>query len=161
MLSALALIFVLALPQEKAPASRPQSAFQEDSRQGAVALAGRCKTAILATQDLDGFPHVRALSKMGQDGLAVFWFVTDASSEKVVALKTNPKAGLYFLDEGNMEGLMLLGTVQLVPALEAAARKDLPASLAGFTKDPRWMVLRFVPSTGSYTKGFKDTVIKL
>jgi len=160
MLHALALIFVLALPQEKVPVSPPQPAVQEDSRQGALALAERCKTALLATQDADGFPHVRALSKMGQEGLAAFWFVTDASSKKVAALKANPRAGLYFLDEGKMEGLMLLGTVQLVPAAEAAARKDCPASLASFTRNPRWMVLRFVPNIGSYTKGFRDTEIK-
>ena len=72
MLPALALMFALALTQEKSPALSPQSATQEDSRQGALALTERSKTAILATQDVDGFPHVRALSKMGQEGLAAF-----------------------------------------------------------------------------------------
>ena len=86
------------------------------------ALIDKCSIAQLCYMDKDGFPVTRAmLSPRERHGLREFYFTTNTSSEKVAALRSNPKASIYFVDRRFFRGVSLAGVAEI---LEDAATKE-------------------------------------
>ena len=85
-------------------------------------LIDKCSVAQLCYTDKDGFPVTRAmLEPRERNGLREFYFTTNTSSEKVKALRNEPKASIYFVDRRFFRGLSLAGTAEI---LEDAASKE-------------------------------------
>ena len=85
-------------------------------------LIDRCSIAQLCYMDKDGFPVTRAMLKPRErNGLREFYFTTNTSSEKVAALRNNPKASIYFVDRRFFRGVSLAGVAEI---LEDAATKE-------------------------------------
>ena len=86
------------------------------------ALMDKCSIAQLCYTDKDGFPVTCAmLSPRERHGLREFYFTTNTSSEKVAALRSNPKASIYFVDRRFFRGVSLAGVAEI---LEDAATKE-------------------------------------
>ena len=86
------------------------------------ALIDKCSIAQLCYKDKDGFPVTRAmLSPRERHGLHEFYFTTKTSSEKVVALRNNPKVSIYSVDRRFFRGVSLAGIAEI---LEDAATKE-------------------------------------
>ena len=72
--------------------------------------------------DRECFPVTRAMLKPRErNGLREFYFTTNASSEKVNALRNNPKTSIYFVDRRFFRGVSLAGIAEI---LEDAAAKE-------------------------------------
>ena len=125
------------------------------------ALMDKCSIAQLCYIDKDGFPVTRAmLSPRERHGLREFYFTTNTSSEKVKALRNNPKVGIYFVDRRFFRGISLAGTAEI---LEDAAVKERiwrdgdERYYGGGVTDPDYCVIRITVRKIRYYSDFNST----
>ncbi len=125
------------------------------------ALIDKCSIAQLCYMDKDGFPVTRAmLSPRERHGIREFYFTTNTSSEKVSALKSKPKASIYFVDRRFFRGVSLAGVAEI---MEDTATKehiwrdgDEQYYSKGVT-DPDYCVIKVTVQKGRYYSNFKST----
>lgn len=110
--------------------------------------------------DDEGYPLTKAMLKPRErEGIKVFWFTTNTSSNKVKAFKRTPKASIYFVDKRFFRGVNLIGTVEVLETAEAKERiwqeGDTLYYPEGVT-DPDYCVLRFTATKGRFYSKFKS-----
>lgn len=110
--------------------------------------------------DEEGFPITKAMLKPRErEGIKVFWFSTNTSSNKVKYFKANPKASIYFVDKRFFRGVSLIGTVEVLETAEAKERiwqeGDTMYYHEGVT-DPDYCVLKFTATKGRFYSNFKS-----
>lgn len=110
--------------------------------------------------DEEGFPITKAMLKPRErEGIKVFWFSTNTSSNKVKYFKANPKASIYFVDKRFFRGVSLIGTVEELETAEAKERiwqeGDTMYYHEGVT-DPDYCVLKFTATKGRFYSNFKS-----
>jgi len=64
---------------------------QEAINQG-LELVNRSTIAMLGTNGEDGFPNIKAMLKMENEGLKKIWFSTNTSSKRVEQIKKKSKS---------------------------------------------------------------------
>ena len=124
-------------------------------------LIDKCSIAQICYLDKDGFPVTRAMLKPRErHDLREFYFTTNTSSEKVSALRNNPKASIYFVDRRFFRGVSLAGVAEI---LEDAATKeriwrdgDEQYYSKGVT-DPDYCVIKITVQKVRYYSNFKST----
>ena len=124
-------------------------------------LIDKCSIAQICYVDKDGFSVTRAMLKPRErHGLREFYFTTNTSSEKVSALRNNPKASIYFVDRRFFRGVSLAGMAEI---LEDAATKeriwrdgDEQYYSKGVT-DPDYCVIKITVQKIRYYSNFKST----
>ncbi len=117
-----------------------------------LALVGRCSTALVGSVDSAGFPNIKAMLKMENEGLSTFWFSTNNSAKRTARFRENPRACVYFMDDESFTGLMLVGNMETLQ--DPDSRKRLWRD--GFERyyplgvnDPDYTVLRFTAERGN------------
>ncbi len=123
-------------------------------------MADKAKIVYLSYIDSRGFPTTRAmLAPREREGIRVFWFSTNTSSQKVTAFRRNPKGSIYFVDRLFFRGVSLSGTVEVLEDLESKERLwrrgDTMYYSRGVT-DPDYCVLKFTAERGRYYRNFKS-----
>ena len=123
-------------------------------------MADKAKTVYLSYIDSRGFPTTRAmLAPREREGIRVFWFSTNTSSQKVAAFRRNPKGSIYFVDRLFFRGASLSGTVEVLEDPESKERLwrrgDTMYYPRGVT-DPDYCVLKFTAERGRYYSHFKS-----
>ena len=86
---------------------------QEAINQG-LELLNRSTITMLGTNSEDGFPNIKAMLKMENEGLKKIWFSTNTSSKRVAQIKKNSKVCVYFVDPNEFKGLMLVGNIKIL-----------------------------------------------
>ena len=126
---------------------------KEQAIQDALALADDATIAMLGTNGDNGYPNIKAMIKMENEGLKTIWFSTNTSSKRVAQLKRDSKVCVYFVDMDQWKGLMLVGTIEVLQDMESRQRlwrpgyeKYYPLGIA----DPDYSVLRFTTQWGNY-----------
>ena len=126
---------------------------KQEAMEKALELANRCTIAVLGTNGDDGYPQIKAMIKMENEGLRAVWFSTNTSSRRVAQLQKDSRASVYFVDFEIWMGLMLVGEVEILQ--DAASRQRLWRD--GYEKyyplgvnDPDYTVLRFTTRWGNY-----------
>ncbi len=116
-------------------------------------LVNRSGIAMLGTVDEKGYPNIKAMMKMENEGLKYIWFCTNTDSNRVIQLQANPKSSVYFVDFEKWMGLMLIGTMEI--RQDVASKHRLWHE--GFDKyyprgidDPDYTVLRFTATEGHF-----------
>ena len=123
-------------------------------------MADKAKVVYLSYIDSRGFPTTRAmLAPREREGIRVFWFSTNTSSQKVAAFRRNPKGSIYFVDRLFFRGASLSGTVEVLEDPESKERLwrrgDTMYYPRGVT-DPDYCVLKFTAERGRYYSHFKS-----
>jgi general stress protein 26 len=131
---------------------------QEAMTQG-LELMERAKICMLGTNGEDGYPNIKAMMNLKHEGLKKIWFSTNTSSRRVQQLRKNNRACVYYVDEQNFKGLMLVGTIEILQDIES--RKMLWAEGAEVyyplgVEDPDYSVLGFTAERGNYYHGLKN-----
>lgn len=131
---------------------------QEAISQG-LELINTSKICLLGTNSEDGFPNIKAMLNLRHEGLKQIWFSTNTSSKKVQQLKKDKRACVYYVDEKNFRGLMLIGTVDILQNIES--KKMLWSEGAEVyyplgVEDPDYSVLRFTARRGNYYYGLSN-----
>lgn len=121
-------------------------------------LIDTSKTAFISYVDDEGFPITKAmLTPRERQGIKVFWFSTNTSSNKVKFFRENPKASIYFVDRRFFRGVSLIGTVEVLETKEAKERiwqKGDTMYYKGGVTDSDYCVLKFTAVRGRYYSNF-------
>ena len=123
-------------------------------------MIDKMKMTIISYMDSEGFPISKAmLAPREREGIKVFWFSTNTSSNKVRYFKNNPKASIYFIDQRFFRGISLLGTIEVLETSEAKERVWRAGDIMYYHKgitDPDFCVLKFTVKKGRYYSNFKS-----
>ena len=123
-------------------------------------LADKANLTIMSYTDEDGFPVSRAmLSPREREGISVFWFTTNTSSNKIKCYRQNPKASIYFVDKRFFRGVSLAGTMEVLEDEESKQRIWLPGDTVYYKEgvtDPDYCVLKFTAKKGRYYSSFNS-----
>jgi general stress protein 26 len=137
---------------------------KEEGIREALALASRAGVAMLGTNGDNGYPNIKAMIKMENEGLNKIWFSTNTSSRRVGQLVRNSKASVYFVDFDQWMGLMLVGDVEVLQDKESKQRlwregfeKYYPLGVA----DPDYSALRFTAQWGNYYHALSNVTFEL
>ena len=137
---------------------------KEEAIKEALALANRSSIAMLGTNGDNGYPHIKTMFKMENEDLNTIWFSTNTSSKRVTQLLHDSKACVYFVDIEQVQGLMLVGDVEVCQDIESKKRlwRD------GFERyypqgvtDPDYSVLRFKSKWGNYYHALSNVTFEL
>lgn len=128
-------------------------------------LIERASLTQICYVDDEGYPITKSMLKpREQEGIKVFWFSTNTSSNKVRFFKENPKASIYFVDKRFFRGVSLSGTIEVLESAEAKERiwrdGDTTYYPEGVT-DPDYCVLKFTATKGRYYSKFKSEDFEL
>ena len=123
-------------------------------------MIDKIKLFIISYIDTDGFPISKALlAPRERDGIKIFWFSTNTSSNKVKCFRENPKASIYFVDKRFFRGVSLSGTVEVLESAEAKEsiwKEGDTMYYHGGVTDPDYCVLKFTAVRGRYYSNFKS-----
>lgn len=110
--------------------------------------------------DDEGYPITKVMLKPRErEGIRVFWFTTNTSSNKVKFFKNNPKASIYFVDKRFFRGISLAGTVEVLETADAKERIWREGDTMYYREgvaDPDYCVLRFTATKGRFYSNFKS-----
>jgi len=110
--------------------------------------------ASLATIDVEGFPHVVAMTYVAKDG--AFYMTSYAKAQKVLNIRRNPKVGLM-IEAGDsyaeLRGVMVRGYCEIIEGAEAVAAvfddmaeaRGQPRRRESAASAPKRVVLKVVP----------------
>ena len=131
--------------------------------QEALELANQQTIAMLGTNGDAGYPNIKAMIKMENEGLKTIWFSTNTSSKRMKQLQRDRKTCVYFVDMEHWKGLMLVGRVEILQ--DAASRERLWRD--GYERyyplgvtDPDYTVLRFTAQWGNYYHGLTNVTLE-
>lgn len=137
---------------------------EEEAIREALALASRSNIVMLGTNGDNGYPNIKAMIKMENEGLNRIWFSTNTSSKRLGQLVRNSKACVYFVDFEQWMGLMLVGDVEVLQDRESRQRlwregfeKYYPSGVT----DPDYSVLRFTAQWGNYYHALSNVTFEL
>ncbi|MCK4322646.1 pyridoxamine 5'-phosphate oxidase family protein [candidate division WOR-3 bacterium] len=137
---------------------------KEDAIEKGLSLVNRSTIAMLGTNGEGGYPNIRAMIKMENEGLKTIWFSTNTSSRKIPQLKKNPKACVYFVDFDKWIGLMLVGTTEIrkdQQSREHLWREGYEKYYPKGVNDPDYSVLRFTTQWGRYYHSLNHVTFEL
>ena len=125
------------------------------------ALIDKCSIAQLCYMDKDGFPVTRAmLSPRERHGIREFFFTTNTSSEKVAALRSNPKASIYFVDRRFFRGVSLAGVAEILEDTATKERIWRDGDEQYYSKgvtDPDYCIIKVTVQKIRFYSNFKST----
>ena len=117
------------------------------------ALIDETKNVIVCSVDENGFPNAKAMFKTEHDGLKTFLFSTNTSSLRTQQFLRNEKACIYFCGQSKINGLMLVGTMEVCTDHAIKARLWVPGCEIYYplgVDDPDYCVLKFTAESGNY-----------
>lgn len=110
--------------------------------------------------DDEGYPITKAMLKPRErEGIKVFWFSTNTSSNKVKCFKSNPQGSIYFADKRFFRGVSLTGTIEVLETADAKERIWQESDTMYYKEgvaDPDYCVLRFTAVKGRFYSNFKS-----
>ncbi len=137
---------------------------KEEAIREALALANRSGIAMLGTNGDNGYPNIKAMIKMENEGLNRIWLSTNTSSKRAGQLLRDSKACVYFVDFEQWMGLMLVGEAEVLQDMESRQRlwregfeKYYPLGVT----DPDYCVLRFTARWGNYYHVLSNVTFEL
>jgi general stress protein 26 len=122
------------------------------------------KICFLGTNGDDGFPNIKAMLNLKHEGIKKIWFSTNTSSKRVQQLRNDKRACVYYVDEQNFKGLMLIGSIEILQDIES--RKMLWTEGAEIyyplgVEDPDYSVLCFTAQRGNFYHALKNITFEI
>lgn len=92
---------------------------REEAVRKSLELIDTSEIAMVGSNGENGYPNIKAMFKIENDGLRRIWFSTNVSSTRVSQFKRNPKACVYFVDPLERKGVMLVGEMAIHQDVES------------------------------------------
>ena len=137
---------------------------KEEAIRESLALADNSVSVMLGTNGDNGYPNIKAMFKMENEGLKTIWFSTNTSSKRVAQLIQDPKACVYFADFKQLKGLMLIGNIEVLQDIESKKRlwrEGYELYYPEGVNDPDYTVLRFTSQWGNYYHMLNNVTFEL
>lgn len=125
----------------------------------ALNLVRDSKIAMLGNVDEQGFPNIKAMLNLHTEGLKDIWFSTNTSSKRVSNFIKDSKACIYYVDEENFMGLMLVGEMEVLQDEESRRKLWFDGSEKYYPQgvnDPDYCVLHFRAHRGNFYHGLEN-----
>ena len=140
------------------------SVSQAEILQKSLELVENSAIAMVGSLGPAGYPQIKAMFKMEVEGLQTIWFGTNTSSKRVRQFMADPRAAVYFVDEKEFKGLMLVGDMAVLNDPQNKQR----LWRGGFevyyplgVTDPDYSVLRFTTRWGNYYHGLQNLTFEI
>jgi len=121
-----------------------------------LGLIKNSNIAMVRTVDNEGYPNIKEMLKLLNDGIKTIWFSTNTSSKIVTKILKDKRASVYFVNQDNIMGFMLIGEMELLQ--DEDSKKMLWSE--GCEKyyqqdidDQDCCVLKFTAKKGNFYKG--------
>lgn len=117
-------------------------------------------SSIISSIDKNGYPNTKAmLPPRMRKGLKEFYFTTNTSSLRVEQYNTCPKACIYFYDGKKYQGVMIIGTMEVLSdektrkmIWKAGDEMYYPLGV----NDPDYCILKFTSDSARIYGNFKS-----
>jgi len=136
---------------------------QEAMTEG-LQLIERSQICLLGTNGEDGSPNIKAMMNAKHEGMNRIWLSTNTSSRRVQQLKKDNRACVYYVDEREFKGLMLIGTIRILQDLKSRRmlwndgdERYYPLGV----EDPDYSVLCFTARKGDYYHKLKKITFEI
>lgn len=136
----------------------------EEAKTNSLKLVKNCNIVMVGSNGSNGYPNIKAMFKVEAEGLKTMWLSTNTSSKRVTQFKENPKACLYFVDQSEFKGLMLVGDMEVLTDIESRKRLWSEGCEVYYplgVEDPDYSVLRFTAKWGNYYHGLQNVSFEL
>ncbi len=127
--------------------------MNEQLKRDIIELVKKSRDVIVCSVDDRGFPNAKSMFQAKCEGLKTFWFSTNVSAARTQQWLECPNACIYFLDSGNIHGLMLTGHMQVCTDEETKRAFWKPGDEKYYSlgpTDPDYCMLRFTADQGNY-----------
>lgn len=127
--------------------------MKENAIAESLKLVENSKIVMLGTNGSEGFPHIKAMLNLKHEGLKKIWLSTNTSSKRIQRLKEDKRACLYYVDEEDFKGLMLIGSIEILQDKESRELLWFPGCERYYplgVDDPDYTVLCFTATQGNY-----------
>lgn len=134
--------------------------MNEQVKQEISALVHSAKNVYVSSVDENGYPNTKAMLSLQRDGLSVYYFSTNLSSERARQFALNPRACIYYCDEHAYHGLMLIGTMEVCTDAyhrELLWREGFERYYQKGVTDDDYCVYKFTAEKGRYYPGSSET----
>ncbi len=129
-----------------------------------ISLIENAKVSYVSSIDENGNPNTKAMLSLKHDGLDTYYFSTNTSSKRVQQFLYNPKACIYFCDENNFMGLMLVGSIEVGRDRNYREMLWSEGCEAYYPKgidDEDYSYLKFKAEWGNYYHGLRNTTFSI
>lgn len=136
---------------------------EQDARAMAHQLVDASPLAMFGTTDAEGYPNVRAMLKLENDGLKYLWFSTYTHANRTAQIRKNPKTCVYFMVPNKSAGLILTGRAEVLTDRESRARcwrDEFHRYYPGGLDDPDYAVIRFRVVKAKFYAGRKNVTFE-
>jgi len=137
---------------------------KQDAIAQGLELVEKSAICMLGTNGDDGFPNIKAMLNLKHKGLKKIWFSTNTSSRRVQQIKKDNRACVYYVDEKNFKGLMLVGTIDILQDVESRKMLWMEGAEVYYplgVEDPDYSVLCFTTKSGNYYHGLKNITFEI
>lgn len=134
--------------------------MNETIRNEANALMSGAKVAYVSDVDAAGYPNTKAMLALQRDGIATHYFSTNLSAKRTQRFLHEPKACVYYCDDAEFKGLLLIGDMQVCTDRkhrELLWREGFEMYYPKGIDDEDYCVLKFTAKTGNYYHGLQNT----
>lgn len=123
------------------------------------ALVEKADVAFVSSMDDNGYPNTKAMLALQHEGLLIHYFSTNLSARRSQQFLKNPRACVYFCNEEQFMGLMLIGNMQVLTDKEHKAmlwRDGFEIYYPDGINTEDYCVLKFTAEKGNYYHGLEN-----
>lgn len=127
-------------------------------------LVGKAKIVYVSSVDSAGYPETKAMLSLKRDGMKTHYFSTNTSSRRVQQFRDNPHACIYFSDNDNFMGLMLVGNIKVCTDRKHRELLWFDGAEVYYPKgidDEDYSVYEFNADWGNYYHGLHNTTFDI
>ena len=124
-----------------------------------LALRKNSKIAYVASVNDEGYPQIKAMMVLENDNTRVHWFSTNTSSKRVRQFQNNPKASVYYCDNGQFKAVLFTGTIEIFTDHDTKAflwRDGCEIYYPKGVDDEDYCVYKFTAKTVNYYHGLSN-----
>ena len=122
-------------------------------------LVENAKDIFVSSIDENGFPNTKAMMSLQHDDLFTHYFSTNFSAKRTQQFLKNPKSCIYFCNEAEFRGLMLIGTMEVCTDIEHKAmlwHEGFEIYYPDGINTEDYCILKFTSEKGNYYHGLKN-----
>ena len=123
-----------------------------------VNLIDKQSVSFISSVDENGYPNTKAmLAPVKREGIKTFYWHTNSPSMRIKQYRNNQKACIYFCDEHNFCGVMLIGKMEVVEANDIKKeiwKDEFSMYYQGGMYGGDFILLKFTAESGRYYSHF-------
>ena len=120
--------------------------------------------AFVSSVNQDGFPNTKAMLNLKRDDIKTHYFSTNLSSKRASQFQANPNACIYFCEQANFKGLLLVGSMEVMtdrPTREMLWVDGFEMYYPKGIDDDDYVVLKFTAQWGNYYHGLQNSTFTI